>query len=77
MDAGLMDMQILPSNDGYGSWFLLIVVSMVEGVVAAENDWPSAVGYFFTCWNSVFGNTWGVSSAFLVAYTYPHGENFE
>ena len=40
MDVGAMYMQILPSNDEDGSWFLIIGVSMVDGATAAENDLP-------------------------------------
>ena len=47
MNAGEIDPQILPSNDIYGSWFLLIGVDKVEGDTAAENDCPSAVEFIF------------------------------
>ena len=60
-----------------GSLFWLTVLSIVEGYKYTESDGPLSGLIFFLWWNIMSGSTMRSSSAWLVASTYPHGENFQ
>ena len=58
MDTGAMDMQLITSNDGEGSWFWFIFVAMVEGAIDPASYIPLAYFVVLFCAETVRIATW-------------------
>ena len=57
MDAGTIDMKIIPYNDRDGTWYWLIGTVIVEDATSATTEWLSALELVFLISETVFLET--------------------